>query len=186
MSEKQYNILLVGGNSRKAGKTELICRLLENFGKEYSIAAVKVALYGDRDIFRGHYPQASEAGYLEIKENNPRLMKDSGKYLAAGAAESWFLVSITDNEEKVVQKIMEISNHVNLMIVESNALRSNLEPGIFVMVNKRGKEQKQSAKAVSSCADLIVETGGEMFRHIERYIKIDNHTWNLKKRYDIF
>lgn len=180
MKKKHYHILMIGGNSRKAGKTELICRLLENFGGEYSIAAVKAALYGDGDIFREHYPQASEAGYLEIKENNPRLMKDSGKYLAAGAAESWFLASITENEEKVVQKIMEISNHVKLMIVESNALRSKLEPGIFVMVNKRGEEQKQSAKAVSSYAELSLETGNEIFEHIERYITIHNNTWKLK------
>lgn len=181
MPEKQFNILMIGGSSRKSGKTALVCRLLEHYGAEYSIAAVKAALYNDREIFSEHYPQASGEGYLEVEENDPFLMKDSGKYLAAGAVESWFLACIKGREEKAVQKIMNISNHVNLTIVESNALRDKLEPGIFVMVNNRRKEQKESARAVSPYADLIMETSDEIFANIERYIDINSNNWNLNK-----
>lgn len=186
MTDKQHNILMVGSNARKSGKTTMICRLLKCYGRKFSIAAVKASLYEERSIFREHYPWVSQEGYLEIGENNPRNMKDSGKYLAAGAVESRFLAAIKDNADRVVQRITGIAGKVDLMIVESNVLRESIKPAVFVMVNNGKKEQKQSAKAVSHYANLIVETGDEIFCHIEHYIDIHNNdTWNLRNPYDI-
>jgi hypothetical protein len=97
MQKKESNILMVGGNARKSGKTSLICRLLEQFGRQYPIIAVKVAIYADKDIFLEHFPLARNKGYLEIKEEDRNNKKDSGKYLAAGALESWFLAATLKN-----------------------------------------------------------------------------------------
>lgn len=179
MAEKRFNILMIGGNARKSGKTSMICRLLGYYGKNYSIAAVKVALYDDWEIFRKHYPEASESGYLEIKENNPEDRKDSGKFLTAGAAESWFISAASGNEDRVLQKIMDIEDQIDWMILESNVMRKYIDPGLFVMVNHSGKEMKASAKELSPFSDLHVSTGSEIFENIESYIGIENDKWNI-------
>ncbi|MFP4622357.1 MAG: hypothetical protein ACLFM7_13680 [Bacteroidales bacterium] len=182
MKKKQSNILMIGGNARKSGKTSLICRLLEYFGPQFSIAAVKLAIYNDRQIFREHYPEAITDGYLEIKERDPLSEKDSGKYLRAGASEGWFIAAVTENEGKVEQRVAEIVNRMDLLIFESNALRKNIAPGIFIMVNDGRKKQKASAKAVIDFVDLFVETGDEIFGQIENYIEINKNVWNLNPR----
>lgn len=179
MAEEHVNILMVGGNARKSGKTTMICRLLEYFERTYAIAAVKVALYGNREIFSEHYPEASGNGYLEIKENSPYNKKDSGKFLAAGAAESWFIAAVNGKEDKVIQKIKEIENRVNFMILESNVIRKYIEPGVFIMVINSEKEVKASAREVFSFADLHVDTVSERYENIESYIGIDKNKWIL-------
>ena len=179
--ERQFNILMVGGNARKSGKTTIICRLLERYGTELSISAVKAALYDDQEVFREHYPRAYGKGYLELKETDSLVRKDSGKYLRAGALESWFLAAVKKNEDRMIRRISEIANRGGLMIIESNALRNSIHPGIFIMVNNRSKEEKYSASSVSDYADLNMETGGEIFDNIEDYIDIKNNIWNLNK-----
>jgi hypothetical protein len=179
MAEKHFSILMVGGNARKSGKTSMICRLLGYYGKNYSIAAVKVALYDDREIFSAHYSEASESGYLEMKENNPDNKKDSGKFLSSGAMESWFIVAASGNEDRMLQKIMNIKDQIDWMILESNVMRKYIDPALFVMVNHGGKEMKASAKELSPFADLHVTTGSEIFENIESYIGIENDKWNI-------
>ena len=171
---------MIGGTARKSGKTTWIGRLLEAFGTEYRIGALKVALYDDEGDFARHYPDALEERVLMIREEDPDLKKDSGKYLASGAAESWFMASLPGKEPSVLEKIRSISERNDLMILESNTLRKNIQSGVFVMVNKPVRPAKRSARELAHLVDYTLETGDQAFEDVHQLIRIHEGRWMIK------
>ena len=180
MVRRQSHVLMIGSNARKSGKTTLICRLLNTYGKRYSIVAIKTALYDDKHKFRIHYPMAMNLDYLEIGEKGTISNKDSGKYLKSGADESWFLASTMENVYSVVEKIGKLSQNGKFMVLESTTLRKYIVPEAMVMLYQHNGEQKDRDLKVASYADLWVKTGSEAFNNIENYIQIQNNTWKLR------
>jgi len=173
-------ILMIGGNARKSGKTTLICRILEAFGHRYRIAAVKAALYDDAGDFARHHPEAGPSGYQEIQEIDSSVSKDSGKYLACGAAESWFFAALPDSEEQVIRQIASISHRADLLIVESNTLRKKITPGLFVMLHHKDRAVKKSAQELQHLVDYALETGSEEFEDVHKFLGISKDGWFIK------
>jgi molybdopterin-guanine dinucleotide biosynthesis protein len=173
-------VLMIGGNARKSGKTTLICRILEAFGSYHRIAAVKAALYDDAGDFAQHHPEAGSTGYLEIQEIDSSVAKDSGKYLASGAAESWFFAALPHAEQRVVDQIVSISQRTDLLIVESNTLRKKITPGLFVMLHHRDRAIKKSAWELQHLVDYTLETGSEEFEAVQNFLGIDKNGWYIK------
>jgi len=173
-------VLMIGGNARKSGKTTLICRILEAFSRHHRIAAVKAALYDDAGDFARHHPEAGSQGYFEIQEADPSVPKDSGKYLASGAAESWFFAALPDSEQRVVSQIASISRRTDLMIVESNTLRKKITPALFVMLHHRDRALKESARELEPLVDYTLETGGDDFEDVRKFLDINANGWFIK------
>jgi hypothetical protein len=172
------NMLMIGGNARKSGKTTFICRLLEACGAAYTIGAAKIALYDDEGDFARHHPDALPQRYLAINEQKPGN-KDSGKYLAAGAQESWFLAALPEKEAEVMEHIRAISLRNDLMVLESNILRKNIEPAFFVMINNPERTTKKSAQELNHLVDYVIYTGSKGFNEPGRYIGIENGRWTI-------
>jgi len=180
MMETFPGILMIGGTARKSGKTTLICRLLEAFSNPYRIGAVKVALYDDERDFGRHHPDALPARVVMIRQEDPALKKDSGKYLASGAAESWFMAALPDKEPSVLQEIRNISERNDLMILESNTLRKNIQPGVFVMVNKPDRPAKKSARELAHLVDYTLDTEAQAFGDVHQFISVQQGRWKIK------
>jgi molybdopterin-guanine dinucleotide biosynthesis protein len=174
-------VLMIGGNARKSGKTTLICRILEAFSPNQRIAAVKAALYDDPGDFALHHPEAESAGYWEIQEVDPSVPKDSGKYFDSGAAESWFFAALPDSEHRVVSRIASISHRNDLVIVESNTLRKKINPGLFVMLHHKDRAVKKSARELQHLVDYTLETGSDEFEEVQKFLGIANNGWFIKK-----
>lgn len=181
MMEDYPRMLMIGGTARKSGKTTLICRLLEAFGQKYRIGAVKVALYDDEGDFARHYPDALPERALVIREKDPALKKDSGKYLASGAAESWFMAALPEKEPLVLEQIRKVSGRTDLMILESNTLRKNIQPGVFVIINKPDRPAKTSARELAHLVDFTLETGDNAFEDVSQFIGVRDGRWMIKK-----
>ena len=171
---------MIGGTARKSGKTTLICRLLEAFGHKYRIGAVKVALYDDEGDFGRHYPDALPNKVVMIREEDAALKKDSGKYLAAGAAESWFMAALPEKEPSLLEEIRNISERTDLMILESNTLRKNIQPGVFVMVNNPERPAKESARELAHLVDYTLKTREQAFEDVYQFIGIQEGRWMIK------
>lgn len=180
MMETYPTMLMIGGTARKSGKTTLICRLLEAFGRQYRIGAVKVSLYDDEGDFGRHYPDALPDKVLMIREEDAALKKDSGRYLASGAAESWFMAALPEKEPSVLEEIRNISERTELMILESNTLRKNIEPGIFVMINNPERPPKKSARELAHLVDYTLKTGDGAFEDVHQLIGIYKGRWMIK------
>ena len=174
------NLLMIGGNARKSGKTTLVCRLLDAFARDHAIAALKVALYDDAGDFGKHYPRALPMGYWEVRETDPAVQKDSGKYLAAGASESWFFATLPESEKRVTDQIRDISSRMDLVILESNTLRKKIQPGFFVMVNHPGRNTKKSARELAHLVDYTLETGSQRFEDVRQVFGVQKDHWILK------
>ncbi len=170
------NVLLVGSNSRKTGKTSLICRLIESYGEKHSISAVKLAIYDDKNDLLSHYPDASDDGTFIIKEEEPGA-KDSGKFLAAGAKKSWFIAIMQSEINKVIDLLYEIKSEGGLAVVESTSLRNYILPGLFIFVHSLSTNEKKKASDFRALSDMEVETGSADFKNIDNSICIEQDIW---------
>jgi molybdopterin-guanine dinucleotide biosynthesis protein len=168
------NVLLVGSNTRKTGKSTLICKLLERYGKEKPISAIKLAIYDDINDLKAHYSDASEEGVYIIEEQEAGE-KDSKKFLAKGARRSWFIAVMKAEIEQVINIINQIKNEGDFLIVESTSLRNFIVPGLFIFVNKASKKNKK--RDVRNMADLEIETGSEDFKNIDEVICLEQGMW---------
>ena len=136
-------IVVVGGHSRKAGKTSLVEWLIRSF-REASWTAVKVT----------PHPHGS----LKVhEERNPAASGDTARYLAAGARRA-FLVTVAPEgwsaAGAAVRQLIAGSN----AIVESNTLARQLDADLRLMVLGPG-EPKPSAEALREIADAFVGEG---------------------------
>jgi len=168
------NVLLVGSNTRKSGKTSLIRRIIETYGEKHSISAIKLAIYDSEDDLFSHYPEASEDGTFILKETEPGE-KDSGKFLAAGAKKSWFIAIMHLQIHQVMDLLYEIKSEGGLAIVESTSLRNYILPGLFIFV--QGLSKKDKARNLRPLSDMEVETGSDDFKNINNSICIEQDTW---------
>jgi len=105
----QFRIVTVGSEARKLGKTSLACSLISRFS-ERRWCAVKVT----------PHTHGAAAG-LHIHQEFVQGPSDTGRFLAAGAAES-FLVQAEASE--VAQAISDVRGRIasdRLLVIESTA-----------------------------------------------------------------
>jgi len=170
------NVLLVGSNSRKTGKTSLISRLIETYGEKHSIFAIKLAIYDSKDDLFSHYPEAYEDGTFILKEKEPGD-KDSGKFLAVGAKKSWFIAIMQSEINQVIDLLYDIKSEGGLAVVESTSLRNYILPGLFIFVHSLSTNEKAKAGDFRALSDMEVETGSEDFKSIDNSICIEQDIW---------
>ena len=168
------NTLLIGSNSRKTGKTSLACKLLETYEATHSISAIKLAIYDKKEDFDSHYPSASDEGVFIFQEKEAGD-KDSGRYFAAGAEQSWFIAVMQSEIKQVIDMLNEMKKTGKLVIVESTSLRNYIQPGLFIFVYQSSQNDK--GKAVKSLSDMEVETGSDDFKYIDNSICIEQDMW---------
>jgi len=168
------NVLLVGSNARKTGKTSFICSLIETYGEKHSISAIKIAIYDNKDDLFSHYPEATDDGIFIKKEEEPGE-KDSGRFLTAGAKKGMFIALMQSQIHQVIDLLYEIKSEGGLAIVESTSLRNYILPGLFIFV--QGLSKKDKAKNIRPLSDMEVETGSDDFENIDNSICIEQDTW---------
>jgi len=128
------NMLMVCGTGKKVGKTTLSCFLINNYtnaGKQ--VYALKTSCHmheldaGENIIKKGE-------DYAVVKETRSNT-KDSSKMLQAGAVESYFVQSVSE------EKIFELSQEIlatfpkdAIIICESGGLRDYIQPALFLFV----------------------------------------------------
>ena len=140
-------IVIVGGHSRKAGKTSLIEWLIRSI-PEAHWTAIKVT----------PHPHAS----LEVhEERDPAAPGDTARYLAAGARRAFLVTVAPESWSEAAGTVRQLIAGGNA-IVESNSLSQHLEAGLCLMVLGSGAP-KPSARALLERADAFItaEPGGE-------------------------
>ena len=135
-------LVVVGGHSRKIGKTSVVSGLIRRL-RSRNWTAVKVTPHS-----HGICPRAGEAccGGTErdhgfaigepcaISEEYQPGTTDSGRFLAAGAVRSFWLrtpMCAPADAKAILRKILDQSENV---IIESNGVLELIEPDLFLMV----------------------------------------------------
>lgn len=139
-------ILVVGGQSRKVGKTSVVAGIIRTLvWAEWT--AVKVT---------HHHAHKGWALERELSTSG-----DSGRYLAAGARESWFLRSSPDCLPQAVPGLRDVLSASRNTVIESTSLLDHLTPDLYLLVlDPANTDVKESTQRHFARADayVVVET----------------------------
>jgi molybdopterin-guanine dinucleotide biosynthesis protein A len=185
---KLDGMLMIGSAGANVGKTELACELLKRFGKSTDIIGLKVTAIREKD---GQCPRGGigcgvctslEGDFCITEETNTKSQKDTGRLLAAGAKQVFWLRVLKTHLKECITALINIIGPDAISICESNSLRHVVEPGLFLVVRGRNsKIWKSSAGDVKKYADRIVVSNGSSFDlNIDR-IKLADGRWLLQE-----
>lgn len=184
---KLDRMLMIGSAGANVGKTELACAVLRRFsGEGRDIVAIKVTTIKEKD---GQCPRGGEGCgvcsslegvYSILQETDSTSGKDTGRLLAAGASRVfWLRVLKTHLKEGLAALLDAVAPEVT-SICESNSLRNVVEPGVFLVTERKGaKIWKPSALEVKEYADRIVVSDGSSFDLDIGRIRLENGKWLL-------
>lgn len=165
-------IVVVGGHTRNIGKTTVMCRIIQET-RNLHWTAIKVTQYGHGECAEDGMdcrcaPKSSTHPYALDEEQQPSDT-DSGRYLAAGAAKSFWLRTRQGELAEGMPIVRELLTRAENTIIESNSILDFLIPDFYVFVRDSSIEDfKLSAQRHYRRADLVVEMNtpgiGELVR----------------------
>lgn len=135
-------LVVVGGSGRKAGKTTVAVNLIR-------------ALPGARWLalkISGH--AHGVAGWELTREESAVPDTDTGRFLAAGAAEAWWLRAARGRLAEAVPELRSLFARAANVIVESNSILDWFEPDLYVFVS--GARSKPGVRTRMQRADVVV------------------------------
>jgi hypothetical protein len=173
-------MLLIAGTGRNSGKTTLACRIISKFSKTLPLVAVKVTPHFHK-IIPGGKVIINERHLYIGEETNPSSGKDSSRMLAAGAHQSFFVMTTDEYLGKAISRIITLIAEKSLLVCESGGLRHWVIPGLFLMMNRPGQEeQKSCSTTLKSLADRLIAFDGREMDFDLQSIKIINNRWSIR------
>ncbi len=130
-------VVVVGGHSRNIGKTSLAAGLIRGL-RDRSWAALKITQYG-----HGVCSQAGSACGCEgddpdhpvaLTEEYEPGRSDTGRFLAAGAARSYWLRTPSGGLAAARGMVLKILKQNANVVVESNSVMEFINPDVFLML----------------------------------------------------
>jgi molybdopterin-guanine dinucleotide biosynthesis protein A len=181
---------MIGSAGTNAGKTELACALLRKFGPNHDIVGIKVTTIGQKD---GQCPRGGEGcgvctslqgEFCITEETNKASNKDTSRLLSAGASRVFWLRSLRSHLQEASAALLDIIGFDAVSICESNSLRHVVEPGLFFMAQRAGRQVwKESARGVEQYADrIVISNGGGTFNLDPDQIRLVNRKWMLREK----
>ena len=149
------NLLLIAGTGTKSGKTSMVCKIIEQFNN-LDIIAVKISPHF-HETTTGLISISESKGYSIYEETDRNTVKDTSRMLQAGAHKVYFAKVWDDQLLKVFNEIMEnIPSHVPI-ICESPALRTYIEPGIFIIMTSSIVNKKKNISNLQVLPHVLFE-----------------------------
>ncbi len=160
-------LIVVGGHTRSIGKTQLVCDLIAALPGADWIAG-KITQYGHGVCAtNGHDCDCAPTEHIVALdwELNGASETDSGRFLQAGAAKSFwlrtkqgYLAEGMPVLRDALAKSWEANNgEASNVIVESNSLLQFVKPSLYVSVFDATREDfKESARQMLDRADVFV------------------------------
>lgn len=186
---KLDSMCMIGAAGSGMGKTELACAIIGRFAKSTCLVGIKVTTIKVSD---GRCPRGGQgcgvcsslAGdFCLTEESDARSNKDTGRLLAAGAKRVFWLRAMRPHLEQGMTALLDLTGPAAIMLCESNSLRHVVEPGLFLMVKDRDKQNwKDSARQVRDYADKIVMSDGSGLDLEMDRIKLACGKWLLQEQ----
>lgn len=129
-------LVVVGGHSRNIGKTSVVAGIIRKL-RDRQWTAVKVTQYG-----HGICSKNDEACGCEAEPEHPFALTeefepsdtDSGRFLAAGAARSFWLRAPAGELARAAETLRKILDSGENTILESNSVLELVQPDLFLML----------------------------------------------------
>ncbi|MEI8046325.1 MAG: hypothetical protein WCI92_03005 [Bacteroidota bacterium] len=143
------NMIMIGGNSRNAGKTTLACSIISKLAARYEVIALKVtSVRPDEADLHGNHTDESIDGYHITQEFLTDTHKDTSMMKRAGASSVFYIRADAGFEEQAILHFINQFTTDQPIICESRSLRSLVVPGLFLMTMRLpaiGKAKEVSA-----------------------------------------
>jgi len=161
-------IVVVGGHTRNIGKTSVVAGLIAAM-PEMHWTAFKITQFGHGMCSANGEPCDCETAEHTVAVSEERVggdaTTDSGRYLAAGAARSfWVRTRAGDLSEAMPRIRKEIASAENV-VIESNSIMRFLRPDLYLSVlDPETADFKDSAKYFLDRADAVLVPEGVLGR----------------------
>jgi hypothetical protein len=161
-------IVVVGGHSRNIGKTSVVAGLIAAM-PELHWTAFKITQFGHGMCSANGEPCDCETAEHTVAVSEERAngdsTTDSGRYLAAGAARSFWVRTRQGDLSEAMPRIRKEIASAEHVIIESNSILRFLRPDIYLSVlDPATVDFKDSAKYFLDRADAILVAEGELGR----------------------
>ncbi len=143
-------LVVIGSHSRKVGKTSIVCAILRGT-PEIRWAAVKIS--SNRT--------GASGGFECFEETAQRDDRDTGRYLHAGAAESYWLRATDKRMAAAAAYVQALADGDRHLIVESNRIVEHVPPDLYALaLDFQIADFKDSARRLFERADayLLVQS----------------------------
>ena len=154
-------LIVVGGHSRGVGKTSVACGIISAL-RERAWSAMKITQYGHGVCSHAGEPCecADPVHPVAInRESGERPQSDSGRFLAAGAVESYWARTAAGALAEAMPEMRRILHGSMNAIVESNSILGFLKPDVYLMVVDGAVEDfKDSSRRFLDRASVLVAT----------------------------
>jgi len=172
-------IILLAGNGQNVGKTTFACQLIQHLKKLHQkVYALKVSPH----IHNQQPPHIIFANnhFILSLEKDKNSEKDSGRYLNAGADESFFLQVKDDFLEEAIKYTFPFFPEYVFIVIESGGLRSLINPHLFLFLKKKNDEIiKEKAQKWPELADKIIQFDGSEIDFDVNKLIIENNCIKL-------
>jgi len=144
-------VIVVGGQSRKVGKSAVVAGLIRAIPERHW-TAIKIS---------GHTHNATEGKLLISRETSGSGHADTARFLQAGAELVYWARGGGDSLALAVPHIREIIAQSANTIIESNSIMRFLDPDLYLLVLDFGVEDfKSSAREFLPRASAFIVSGG--------------------------
>jgi len=168
------NLLLVAGRGTNAGKTTVICRILEQ-NEDKKIIAVKITPHF-HEITPGLRLLEEGEGYAIYEETSREGIKDTNRMIRAGASRVYFAKVRDDKLLFAFNLIMKNTGSDIPVICESPALRNFAEPGVFIIMTSDVINKPHDMSKLEKLPHLLLKY--EDLAEMQRIpVGFENRTW---------
>ena len=139
-------IIAVGSQTRKLGRTAVICSLIRAL-PEYDWTAVKIS---------PHRHGALDEPPNLLEESDPQVDADTGRYLAAGAKRSFWL-RVPNGELGSAAELLRDETRERNCLLESTSIVGAMHTDAFLLLlDPSNGDWKDSAKLLAPRADAML------------------------------
>jgi hypothetical protein len=159
-------IVVIGGHTRNIGKTSVVAGLIAALPQMHW-TAFKITQFGHGMCSANGEPCDCETAEhtIAITEERPGgdSTTDSGRYLSAGAAHSYWVRTRTGDLAEAMPRIRKEIARAENVILESNSILRFLRPDLYLSVLEPATADfKESAKYFLDRADAVLVPEGEL------------------------
>lgn len=152
-------IIVVGGSTRNIGKTSVVAGLIARL-PELRWTAFKVTQYGHGFCTADGRPcqcQTADACVAVSPERHDATGTDSARFVAAGAARSFWVRTRIGMLAEAMPRIREEIARSENAILESNSILDFLEPDLYLtVIDPAVADFKESARRLLARADAVL------------------------------
>jgi hypothetical protein len=157
-NRKLMPVVVIGGHSRKVGKTSVVAGLISAL-PDLHWTALKITQHG-HDIPANGEAGESAAGipsWAVSEETDRSGESDTSRFLAAGAAHSWWVRTAPGRLADAIPRIRQILAGAENAVVESNSILHFLQPDLYLTVlDPQTADFKASAQEFLDRTDAVL------------------------------